>query len=179
MNCYLLFEVVLNIRLQSGNADNFVTVKARTETYKKSFIPSAAQLWNKTPAQERTLDFIKDTMSSKSTLLYCVGSRDANIKHAQLRMKCSKLNDHLFNLHVIESSACPCGHKVESSEHYFLKCPLYDPQRKKMFRDIKKIITCDTVTLDMILYGMMKYDFDKNKQIFECVHEFIKESGRL
>ena len=37
------------------------------------------------------------------------------IRHAQLRMKCSRL--HLFSVHDVDSPACPCGHDCEDSNH--------------------------------------------------------------
>ena len=48
-----------------------------------------------------------------------------NYKHAQLRMKYSKLNYYLYSLHVLDSPTCPCGHDREDSSHLHWNCPFY------------------------------------------------------
>ena len=38
--------------------------------------------------------------------LFEYGNRTTTVKHAQLRMKCSLLSGHLYDLHVVDSPAC-------------------------------------------------------------------------
>ena len=108
----LLPRQICEVRPNSRHPDNFFLCKSRTETFRKSFIPAAVKLRNNTPAKERNIDFIKTSMCRKSKDLYNFGSRCLNIKHSQLRLNCSKLNFHLFNLHVIESPTCNCGYII-------------------------------------------------------------------
>ena len=68
---------------------------------------------------------IENLHKVKPNELYYYGNRSTNIKHAQLRMKCSRLNAHLYNLHVVDSPGCSCGHDIEDNNHYLLICPLY------------------------------------------------------
>ena len=51
--------------------------------------------------------------------MYYVGLCKFNTIHAQLRMKCSKLYAHLHSLHVIDSPACVCSHRVGDTTHIF------------------------------------------------------------
>ena len=44
-----------------------------------------------------------------------LGKYKETVKLAQLCIMCSKINSHLFSLHVSESAACVCGHNVRDS----------------------------------------------------------------
>ena len=44
-------------------------------------------------------------------------------------MNCSSLKAHLYDLNIILSSECECGHNYEDSRHYFLECNLYVVER--------------------------------------------------
>ena len=85
-------------------------------------------------SRDQTLTYVDCLMKKPKPLLLYHGSRKSSVKHAQLRMKCSKLNFDLFSLHVIDSPACPCGHIREDSNHYLLQCPLYFQARNKMLK---------------------------------------------
>ena len=78
-------------------------------------------------SSDRTLTYADELLKkSRSPLLYH-GSRTNNYKHAQLRIKCSKLklNYHLCSLHMLDYPVWPCGHDREDSNHNLLHCPLY------------------------------------------------------
>ena len=57
--------------------------------------------------------------------VYYVDLYTFDIIHAHLCMNCSNLNAHLHRLHVIDSPACVCSHRIEDTAHFFLDCPLY------------------------------------------------------
>jgi len=96
-----------------------------------------------------------------------------------MRMQCSKLNAHLFKLHVIESPSCFCGHNIEDSEHYLLYCPLYLVPRIKMIQTLQTCININDLHVDTLLYGSSDCDYRTNVHIFEAVHDFINECDRL
>ena len=100
------------------------------------------------------------------------------MKRAQLRMQCSKLNAHLFELHVIDSPECICGFELEDSYHYLLLCPLYNAARHKMFNTIGNKTGFYNLDVDVMLFGLPN-EVDSNKHIFSAVHTFIKDTGRL
>jgi hypothetical protein len=176
---HLLPPKIGDKRPTSRCADNYQLVRAKTETFKKSFIPSAVKFWNDLPIQNRSLQY-DDLMSKSSTnCLYYEGPRDANVKHAQLRMQCSKLNMHLFQLHVTDSPACPCGHLLEDSNHFLLNCHLYDAQRQQMLLSMPNNIDINDIDNKTLLFGNENHDFKTNQIIFKAVHAFILESNRL
>ena len=108
--------------------------------------------------------------------LYYIGERKVNIVHAQLRMYCSDLKAHLKLLHVIDDPNCNCQMGVEDTHHFFFICPLYHTYRLKLAYEVNKV---SAFTLHNILYGDNTKDHVTNVQIFNAVHEFIKESGRF
>ena len=167
-----------DIRPQSRYPDNFYTVKSRIETFRKSFIPSAVNLWNSLKDSDRTLTYADSLLKKTRPPLLYYGSRTNNYKHAQLRMKCSKLNFHLYSLHVLDSPACPCGHNREDSSHYLLLCPLYFQARITMLNKIRHL-TRTHISCDLLLYGAPELDLVTNYKVFDAVHEFISSTDRL
>ena len=176
----LLPDQIKVIRPNSRNAENFVVPKCRTECYRKSFIPSAISRWNEMPLDQRCKEYFNKELKIKSNPLYYEGRRTTNVKHSQLRMKCSKLNSHLFLLHVTDSSQCLCGYYSEDSEHYLLQCNLYNISRYKMLKSMQDLgVEKSDVTVDTLLFGTEKYDFVTNKNLFNIVHIYIEETARL
>jgi hypothetical protein len=175
----LLSDKIGDTRPASRYADNFYAFKSRTERYRTSFIPSATIMWNDLKLENRSTEYIKQQLSHQPILLYYEGTRSANVKHAQLRMNCSKLNAHLFSLHVIDSPQCDCGHNSEDCNHYLLECPIYFAHRQKMLQSLNNLISITDVHVSTLLYGCDKYDFKKNQSIVKAVHDFITESNRL
>ena len=92
----LLPNKVGDSRPASRYADNYILIKTRTESFKRSFIPSSVKLWNELPLEKRNTDHCRKMMKKDRNILYYEGPRSLNIKHIQLRMQCSKLNYHLF-----------------------------------------------------------------------------------
>ena len=166
-------------RPSSRYADNYQLVKCRTETFKKSFIPSAVKLWNTLPFNKRNLLYAKELSEALPNIIFYEGSRELNVKHAQLRMHCSKLNSHLFQLHVSDTSQCACGQDVEDSAHYLLNCTLYNLERVHMFQSMPNIVDINNIDISTLLYGNKDYDFETNKVIFQAVQSYILETNRL
>jgi hypothetical protein len=174
----LLPPKIGDFRPNSRHADDFQLVKARTQTFKNSFILSTSKLWNDLPPENRSLDFAKQLSQGKTDELYNLGARDLNIKHAQLRMNCSKLNSHLFSLHVVDSPECPCGFNHEDNSHYLLHCPRYAIARQNMFLSLADISNA-IVDESMLLFGSSEFSKTNNHHIFQAVQTFIKETKCL
>ena len=166
-------------RPSSRYADNYILIKTRTESFKRSFIPSSVKLWNELPLEKRNTDHCRKMMKKDRNILYYEGPRSLNIKHAQLRMQCSKLNYHLFLLHVTDSPACACGNNVEDENHFLLHCPLFHIQRQKMFRSCPNDVPRNELTCNTLLFGSENHNLDTNKAIFKAVHTYISECERL
>ncbi|MCP3892815.1 MAG: hypothetical protein GY702_28655, partial [Desulfobulbaceae bacterium] len=176
----LLPQRIGDVRPTSRNKDNFFIMKTRTETYRSSFVPSSVRLWNSTNSNYRTLEHISKSMKKKSEYILTFGSRINNIKHAQLQLQCSKLNSHLFALHVMESPSCLCGNNLEDNVHFLLQCPLFHTCRAKMLQTARNVIGDQTlVNVEILLHSLKDVDYKINERIFEAVHQFISESNRL
>ena len=154
------------------NANNIKSIKCRTETFKSSFIPSSISYWN-----QRKNNNYQEVENSCNNLFY-FGRRETQIKHAQLRMKCSKLNAHLFNLHVTESPDCHCGFNCEDTSHYLLQCPLYINERNELLECLRNL-RCYNVTDDILLRGINTFDYETNLLIFASVFSYIEKTKRL
>jgi hypothetical protein len=169
-------------RPESRHADDFLPVAARTETFKNSFIPASVKLWNELEKENRNLTYCKKLANGprkyRDLRLYFYGSRSNNVKHSQLRMKCSKLKAHLyFSLHVIDCPLCICGGGIEDVSHYLLKCPFYTAERRIMIQEISPLI--ENVSIKSLLHCSDTLDINQNKLIFNAVHRFIETTKRL
>ena len=162
-----------DIRPQSRYPDNFYTVKSKIEIFRQSFIPSAVNLWNSLTGSDRTLTYADSLLKKPRPPLLYYGSRTNNYKHAQLRMKSSKLNFHL-----LVSPACPCGHDHEDYNHYLLQCPLYFQARITMLNKIRQL-TRTHISCDLQLYAAPDLDLVTSYKVFDAVHGFISSTDRL
>ena len=161
------------------NNDAIKAPFTRTESFRRSFVPYAINLWNTLPAETRdiaTLQLFKVAIKVKENPkeIYYYGERWPAIHHARTRIGCSKLNAHLcLNLHVIPLSTCQCGYEVEDPMHFYLHCPIFRVQREKMIRTITALTP---PTLDTILFGNPNLQLEENKLVFSAIHTFILET---
>ena len=94
-------------RYNLRNAQNYQTIRARTNQYRDSFLPSTLHLWNNLPLEARqsnTLNSFK--LFLKKGILpipryYYHGNRKPQILHSRLRTGCSALNLDLFTKFVL------------------------------------------------------------------------------
>ena len=99
-----------------------------------------------------------------------------HVIHAQLRMNYSNFNAHLHSLHVIDSPACACSHRIEDTAHFFLDCPVYYVQRLALRNNLSRF---SHFRLETLLYGENNLDYNTNVAIVQMVHEFIKVSEKF
>lgn len=91
-------------------------------------------------------------------------------------MQCSVLSAHLYNMYIIESPKCPCGHYCEDSQHYLLDCPLYTISRQNLFIKIRFL---QNINLNYLLFGDPNLTINENKAIVLAVQDFIEASNRF
>ena len=154
---------------------------ARLETYKRSFFPSAINIWNSLTSNTwnmPTVQLFKQALTNMETnILYYYGKRWASIHHARIRMGCSLLNyDLCYRVYVTDNPACRCGASMETAFHFFMECPLYQLERENMVNAIVPYANC---TLQVILRGSEVVNLETNKLIFDAVHTFIYQSSRF
>ena len=166
------------------NTQNIDIPRTRINAYTNSFFPSAARLWNElcnTLKNLPSVESFKYMHSSKlpkpNPLFYYGGRLEAAI-HARLRINNSPLRAHLCNhLNVIDSPLCPCGSgQNETPKHYFFECQLYDQQRRALKSNLLPLVIN---RVDHLLFGVPGTDHLDNIQLFEAVHQFIRDTMRF
>ena len=89
----------------------------------KSFFPSMTLFWNNLEKNIKRLEKMPLKMhltkhKPKCNPYYYLGNRQFNIIMARLRMRCSELRQHLFDMNIIENKNCECG-LPETTSHFF------------------------------------------------------------
>ena len=169
-------------RFPLRNQDNYCRFDGTSSTFIKSFFPSTVLLWNELDINLRKIEdpylFKKSlrTKMPKASPLYYLGKRKLSIIHSQMRMLCSPLKAHLFDMHIIESAQCACGEPRETNIHFFFTCPLYVFIRRRLLESISILAP---FTIGSILFGQETLSLNDNTKIFEAVHEYIEKSGRF
>ena len=80
----------------------------------------------------------------------------------------------LYDLVVIDSPRCRCGHSCEDPQHYFFECRLYRYQRENLISSLTSYLP---VTLELLLYyGNENLSFESNSEITLAVHNYITET---
>ena len=168
-------------RYNLRNAQNYQTIRARTNQYRDSFLPSTLHLWNNLPLEARqsnTLNSFK--LFLKKDILpipryYYHGNRKPQILHSRLRTGCSALNLDLFTKNITDSPLCSCG-SIENSQHYFFHCRNYQAIRHDLLNSISLI---QNPSLHLLLYGDPALPEESNRSIFDHVHNYILKSRRF
>ena len=78
---------------------------------------------------------------------------------------------------------CSCSLEVESTVHYFLHCPFFSAQRKRLFGGINALNIVlpisDNKLIDFLLYGIATVENDFNSLILTATIQYILDSGRF
>ena len=104
----------------------------------------------------------------------------------KLRVDFSDLREHRFNHNFnCPSPVCKCNGGEESTEHYLLRCALYNVQRQELLSGISNIVNNDVSVLPdghlakVALYGTNSYNNIANKLIIEETIRYIKNTKRF
>ena len=165
------------------NHDNLDTPFGRIAKYQNSFLPTAIMLWNKLSLDTRnitTYSLFKSMLEKEIPFqnpLYNLGNRKLNIIMASIRMKCSILNGHLFNLKLTDDPRCRCGYFFEDTTHYFLVCPLYLRPRAALQAFVYPDAPFTLNTL--LLQNNNDLDIETLKNIYLKTIEYVKHTGRF
>ena len=91
-------------------------------------------------------------------------------------MKCTILNAHLFNDHIIDSSACSCGESVEDELHYFFVRSKYAHLREQLHANVSEHAIFNLYT---VLHGRDNLPLTINHLIFDTVFKYMSDSSRF
>jgi len=174
----LLPDKSINYNLRHNFIPQF---RARTEKFNNSLIVNGIKLWNSLPQHIKNIQEISVfkraiTRPETDNVLYSIGQRKIQIIHSQLRLECSLLASHLYNIHVKDSPNCSICSVKEDSKHFFFECPLFNTQRDKLYNSVQSI---NAFNLDTLLFGSDELTFDENAIVFEAVHEYIVSTKRF
>jgi hypothetical protein len=169
---------------QLRNREQIDVPLTRLNILTNSFFPQSIRLWNEMDNAIKNLPSV-DAFKAfharnlpKKTPLYYFGERLSSCIHARMRIGNSPLKVDLCNiLHVVESPNCPCGTgALETAEHFFFACPLFDRQRVQMNEDMSPFLVDD---INHVLYGIPNSDHLVNLHIFSAVHKYIRDTKRF
>ena len=164
------------------NSSSRTIPKCRLTKYQMSCFPLGVKIWNSLDPDlqnTHTFEAFKNLLSKsipKDNSLFQIGSRQETIIMARLRMKCSNLAADLYDLNIVESAQCRCGHDYEDAIHYFFVCPLYTRPRAALHA---AIIGLAPFTLRTLLYGNHELNLTENSSIIQQTILFINNSKRF
>jgi hypothetical protein len=165
------------------NKNDTQTPSSRINAHKYSFLPATIKDWNilPTPTKEsKSINAFKHALTKRKErppAVYYMGERYISAHHSRMRIGCSALRKDLCQeLKVIPSPVCSCGHKIEDAIHYFYHCPIYTNERRVL---MEKLYTIGKFTVATLLYGDPKASVETNKNFFNAVHAFMKETKRF
>lgn len=163
------------------NSDDFSTPISHTVTYSTSFIPSTIRDWNALSQN------IKDAQTLNSFKLKLKGTRNhiqphfdtiqvsriGQILHTRLRLRCSSLNQELFQKNLVSSPLCSCG-SVETPSHFFFTCTKYVTQRQQHLLSLPH-----QLSLSLLLNGDPNESETVNNIIFKHAQLYILATKRF
>ena len=96
----------------------------------------------------------------------------------------SHLHEHKFrhNFRDTVSTMCDCGSEIESTQHFLLRCPFFNDERKKLFKSLHNIklsileFQKDFVA-NILLFGSEKFEETINKKILQSTITYLKSSS--
>ena len=183
------FKTRRNLRSANRNAIPF----CRTIKNKNSFFPSTLKSWNELDPgviNSPSLDKFKLALSSVNragshqTAFNFLDGFYAKIL-TQIRLGLSSLHGQLFNYCLNENPICPlCLDKFESTEHFFLECPLLSVQRNLFMTALQKLVpNINSLNkfelLNLCLSGYENVNYEKDIEILRQTIIYLRNSGRF
>jgi hypothetical protein len=95
---------------------------------------------------------------------------------ARLRLNCSNLKGHLYDLKITESPECQCSYGFEDSFNYLFVCPLYNGPRATLHNTETNFAS---FTLRTVLFGRDSLNQHENTEIIKSTLKFISDSKRF
>lgn len=164
-----------------------------TNRYMNSYFPFCYKHWNDldpTIKNSENLSIFKSKVVKSIRPIrkscYFIKDRYGLSLLARIRVDHSDLRSHRFDKKFnCINPTCACGIEDETPEHFFLRCPLFAPQRASLFASISDIVNPEIINLphdhltSIILFGSKVYKFTTNKSILEASICFIKQTKRF
>jgi hypothetical protein len=107
--------------------------------------------------------FLNNTINPVPSYFYA-GSRIGQIQQTRIRTESSALKDHLYKKNMEANPYCSCQ-LLETSEHFLLKCSLYERLRNDLFVNLSSHLN-----INNLLFG------DSNCSNFLVIQDFLIKS---
>ena len=135
---YLDIPSQINYSLLSVSASVIKPALSRTKSFKNIFFPYCINEWNNLTVEVEIRN--SKSVSAFKKLIKCKKKENSifsiydplGVKLlTRLRLQFSHLNKHKFRHGFGDTinAMCACGSEVETTEHFFVCCHLYSPQR--------------------------------------------------
>ena len=186
-------ELDYESQIATRSKGGYIPFKYKGEQFKNSFFPNTTNLWNNLSLTLQSKDLyefkscIKNEIKPPKYKHFSRGNKKGNSLLTQIRVGRSFLKQHCFTIGLSDSPECLCHSKFETSEHYFLDCFLYSPERQILFSLIEHYIPNfnrlnKKQKLDLILRGVKIDDDDflhLNTILTKAVQNFILNTKRF
>ena len=183
-------------RYSLRNQEELTIPMGRLASFKSSFIPDIAKLWNNlTPTlkQATSLGTFKNKLKkqlfpSKINMYSELSGKDA-INLCRMRLGLSALNQQRKDYHLIEEGLCTlCYSDDEDTNHYFLFCPHHAAHRGQLIRELGRLLQPAGISpnninsntlVNIILHGCPLITEKENLKLYKCVTTYIEKTNRF
>ena len=110
---------------------------------------------------------------NKSCPIFYAGSRIGQILHTRIRTESSVLKDHLYKKNSEANPYCSCK-LIETSEHFLIKCSLYERLRNYLFVNLSSHLN-----INNLIFGDSNLPDCENESNFLVIQDFIIKSKRF
>ena len=159
-----------------------------TARYKNTFFPYCFTKWSTLDPNLKCLEFNKFKSSFCSSIrptkgnTYGINDRYGLKLLTCIRVDHSDLRSHRFSKQFnCTDPKCRCGIEDETSEHFFLRCPVFLGLRTVFLNKVSEILGHPSSDLDepslfhLLLHGNPSLDVNSNKSIICASIKFIKD----
>ena len=170
----------------------FRNIQCRSSKYKNSFFPDAIHTWNHiicnfddlpsiTVLKKHLLSLFRPKCKS---IFGIVNPTYLPILY-QLRVGLSNLRSHKVKHNFCDTptSTCLCGAAIESTDHFFNSCSLYNEQRLQLMSKVNVVLRRNNLVIDsrtkLLLYGHPQLNDTDNKLILTYSLEYLNSSKRF
>ena len=185
----------LQLHLYGYRSSNVLRpILCRTERYQNSFFPNSVNSWNGIGPELRgatSLSIFKTNILKiirpEKKSMFSIHDSNGISWIFQLRVGLSPLKCHkkAHNFMDTPDDRCICLME-ETTQHFLLKCLIYNEQRRKLFQTLNPILITKDLHLindkDMnrlLLYGHESLSFSVNQIIINETIKFIRETHRF
>ena len=191
---YLKESIPKRIRFLRRLPSNIPVIPCRTEKFQNSFYPNSIKSWNNLDSEIRNVPSLALFQKQILTLVrppkketFGLSDRKSVERIFQIRLGLSQLKSHKLkhNFNDTPNENCSCGSSCESTYHFFLECPNFNPIRRDLFREIESVLIVKNLNfhsidkIHLLLYGHRDLDFRENRRILEFTAKYIARSERL